>query len=46
MYVKPIESSVVPSGLISIADTSLNPIMDDFILNFDYLESIGNITKE
>ena len=46
MYVKPIESTVVPSGLISIADTSLNPILDDFILNFDYLRSIGNITDE
>ena len=46
MYVKPIESTVVPSGLISIADTSLNPILDDFILNFDYLHSIGNITDE
>ena len=46
MYVKPIESSVAPNGLISIADTSLNPILDDFILNFDYLYSIGNISEE
>ena len=33
------------SGQISIADTSMNPLLDDFILNFDYLHDIGSITE-
>ena len=45
MYVTPIESSVIASGIVSIADTPLNPLMDDFILNFDYLYNTGGITQ-
>ena len=37
LYITPIESSVTDTGYISIADTALNPTLDDFILNFDYL---------
>ena len=43
MYVNPIQSETLDSGYVSIADTSLNPLLDDFILNFDYLYSIGSI---
>lgn len=32
------------SGYVSIADTEVNPLLDDFILNFDYLYSKGSIT--
>lgn len=45
LFVKPIESSIASSGLISIADTSVNPLLDEFILNFDYLYSKGSITE-
>ena len=46
MYVQPINSSVMTNGMITIADTPLNPLMDDFILNFDYLHSTGAINDE
>lgn len=43
MYVNPIASETMDTGYVSIADTSLNPLLDDFILNFDYLYKIGSI---
>lgn len=45
LYVTPIESSTMETGYISIADTPINPILDEFILNFDYLYSIGSISQ-
>ena len=33
------------NGYISIADTKANPLMDEFILNFDYLKSTGSINE-
>ena len=45
LYVTPIDSQVLASGLASIADTPINPLMDDFILNFDYLYETGGITQ-
>lgn len=45
MYVTPIESSTMDTGYISIADTSLNPTLDDFILNFDYLYQTNAISQ-
>lgn len=44
MYVNPIQSEVLDNGYVSIADTSLNPLLDEFILNFDYLYQVGSIT--
>lgn len=44
LYVSPISSSQMESGYISIADAEGNPLQDDFILNFDYLYSVGSIT--
>ena len=44
MYVPKIESSIQSTGYISIADAAVNPLKDDFILNFDYLYSIGSIS--
>lgn len=44
LYVTPIESSEMENGYVSIADTPTNPLLDDFILNFDYLYNIGSIT--
>lgn len=44
LYITPIESSTMEDGYISIANTSVNPTLDDFILNFDYLYSVGSIT--
>lgn len=45
LYVTPIESSTMETGYISIADTPINPTLDEFILNFDYLYSIGSISQ-
>ena len=44
LYVTPVESSLIDTGYVSIADTEVNPLLDDFILNFDYLYSKGSIT--
>lgn len=46
MFVVPISSDVSPSGLITIADVPANKSKEDYILNFDYLYSIGTITDE
>ena len=45
LYVTPIESSTMDTGYISIADTALNPTLDDFILNFDYLYQTKAISQ-
>ena len=44
LYITPIESATMDTGYISIADTEINPLLDDFILNFDYLYNKGSIT--
>ena len=44
LFVTPSESSIMKSGYVTIADTFANPTLDDFILNFDYLYSIGSIS--
>ena len=45
MYVTPIETSTTDTGYISIADTALNPTLDEFILNFDYLYQTKAISQ-
>lgn len=45
LYITPIKSSTMETGYISIADTAINPNLDDFILNFDYLTQIGAISQ-
>lgn len=44
LYVTPVETSLTDTGYVSIADTEVNPLLDDFILNFDYLYNKGSIT--
>ena len=46
MFVTSIEDELSPSGLVSIIDASANKMREDYILNFDYLYSIGTITQE
>lgn len=46
MFVTPIESDSAASGLITIADVAANKSKEDYILNFDYLYSIGTISQE
>jgi hypothetical protein len=46
MFVVPIEDTTTASGLVTIADVPANKAREDYILNFDYLYSIGTITKE
>ena len=45
MYVQPQESELMTNGYITIADTPSNPLLDDFILNFDYLKQTNNLTE-
>lgn len=45
LYVPPIDDTIMDGGQISIAETDMNPLYDDFILNFDYLYDIGSITE-
>ena len=46
MFVVPIEDTTSASGLITIADEKANRSGEDYILNFDYLYSIGTISQE
>jgi hypothetical protein len=46
LYVTPLQSEISDTGYVSIADTPSNPLLDEFILNFDYLHSIGSVTDE
>lgn len=46
MFVTPMESDSSPSGLITIADVTANKSKEDYILNFDYLYTVGTISQE
>jgi len=46
MYVRPVDSDVSASGLITIMDVGANKSLEDYVLNFDYLYSIGAIDDE
>jgi hypothetical protein len=46
MFVTSVEDDTSPSGLISIIDVTANKLKEDYILNFDYLYSIGTISQE
>ena len=46
MYVVPLEDDTTDSGQLTIADASANKTGEDYILNFDYLYSIGAISQE
>ena len=45
LFVDPIQSDTMTDGYVTIANTTANPLMDEFILNFDYLYSKGSITE-
>ena len=46
MYVKSLDDSGSPTGLISIADTPANKSREDYLLNFDYLYDTETISAE
>lgn len=46
MFVRPQDSEAVVSGQINIADCLANKTKEDYLLNFDYLRTIGAITRE
>ena len=46
MFVRPVESSFSDSNLATIATSKANKSGEDYLLNFDYLYSIGTISKE
>ena len=41
LYVTKLEAEEMSNGYVTIADTTANPLRDEFILNFDYLDSTG-----
>lgn len=45
LFVDSIQSDIMTDGYVTIANTEANPLMDEFILNFDYLYSKGSITE-
>ena len=46
MFIKTLNDDTMSSGWASIMDTEANRSREDYILNFDYLYSIGTITQE
>ena len=46
MFVRPVNDENNASGLITIMDVAANKMKEDYLLNFDYLISQGNITAE
>lgn len=46
LYIVPQEDDTILSGLLTIADSPANEMREDYILNFDYLYTIGAINKE
>ena len=46
MYVSPIEDSTTLNGTVNIMNSSANPSSEDYLLDFDYMYTIGAITKE
>ena len=46
MFIKSIDDSGNTAGLATIMDTDSNRSREDYILNFDYLYSIGTITQQ
>lgn len=46
MYVRPVDSDINDSGWITILDVDANKSKEDYILNFDYLYSIGAIDDD
>ena len=46
MYVRPQDSDAVVSGQINIADCTANKMREDYLLNFDYMHTIGAINNE
>ena len=43
LYVTPIESESMSNSYITIADAEANPLLEDYLLNFDYLYEVGAI---
>jgi len=46
MFVEPLSDSSMPTGEVSIVDAEANKSLEDYLLNFDYLLTIGTITQE
>ena len=44
LYVTKLEAEEMSNGYVTIADTTANPLRDEFILNFDYLDSTGALS--
>lgn len=46
MFVRPVDNDASASGMITIMETEANKSREDYLLNFDYLHSIGAVTDE
>jgi len=46
MYIKPVNSDTSRDGFITILDTAANKSGEDYLLNFDYMHTVGSITDE
>lgn len=46
MFVRPITDDASESGLITIMDVAANKSKEDYLLNFDYLRTVGAVTEE
>ena len=44
LYVTPLEAEEMSDGYVTIANTAANPLYDEFILNFDYMDKQGALT--
>ena len=46
MFVRPITEDSAASGMLTITEVDANKMREDYLLNFDYLYTIGAITEE
>lgn len=46
MYVRPVTEDTTESGLLTIMNVDANKTKEDYLLNFEYLYTIGAITQE
>ena len=46
MFVRPADDNISPSGMVTIMDVKANKSQEDYLLNFDYMYSIGSISAE
>lgn len=46
MYIRPVDDEMSSSGQITVLNVPANKMKEDYILNFDYLIKLGNISSD